>query len=146
MLLVVFQAGAERFGLEISPVREVLPLPALRPLPGVAEYVAGVFDYHGTLVPAIDLSQLLEGRPARLLLSTRVILVDYAPEHLLGLVAERATETVCCREEDWLPAGVKAEGAPYAGPILRHEDGMIQRVTVEELLAPAVRETLFPSL
>jgi chemotaxis-related protein WspB len=146
MLLVVFQAGAERFGLEVTCVREVLPLPALRPLPGAPEYVAGVFDYHGALVPAIDLSQLLAGRPARLLLSTRVVLVDYAQTHLLGLVAERATETVSCREEEWLPAGVTVEGAPYLGPILRHEDGMIQRVTVEDLLAPAVRETLFVGL
>jgi chemotaxis-related protein WspB len=146
MLLVVFQAGAERFGLEVTCVREVLALPALRPLPSAPEYVAGVFDYHGTLVPAIDLSQLLAGRPARLLLSTRVILVDYAETHLLGLVAEHATETVACRDEDWLPAGVAVEGAPYLGPILRHEDGMIQRVTVEELLAPAVRETLFAGL
>jgi chemotaxis-related protein WspB len=143
MLLIVFEAGAERFGLDVSRVREVLPVPTLRPLPSAPEYVAGLFDYHGTLVPVIDLSRLLMGQPARLLLSTRIVLVEYGETHLLGLLAERATETVSCREEDCLPAGVTVTGAPYLGPILNDKDGMIQRVTVEELLPESVRETLF---
>jgi chemotaxis-related protein WspB len=143
MLLIVFQAGAERFGLDVSRVRGVLSVPTLRSLPSAPEFVAGLFDYHGTLVPVIDLSRLLAGRPASLLLSTRIVLVDYDDAHLLGLLAERATETVSCREEDCQPAGVTVTGAPYLGPILRHEDGMIQRVTVEELLPESVRKTLF---
>jgi chemotaxis-related protein WspB len=143
MLLIVFQVGAERFGLDVARVREVLSVPLLRPLPNAPEYVAGLFDYHGTLVPVIDLSRLLVGRSARLLLSTRIVLVDYPGGHILGLLAERATETVSCRDEDCLSAGVTVAGAPYLGPILRREDGMIQRVTVEELLPAPVRETLF---
>jgi chemotaxis-related protein WspB len=146
MLLIVFEAGAERFGLDVSRVREVLPVPTLRPLPSAPEYVAGLFVYHGTLVPVIDLSRLLVGQPARLLLSTRIVLVEYVDAHLLGLLAERATETVSCREEDCLPAGVTVTGAPYLGPILNDKDGMIQRVTVEELLPESVRETLFVSV
>lgn len=146
MLLVVFQAGAERFGLDVSRVREVLSVPTLRPLPAAPEYMAGLFDYHGTLVPVIDLSHLLVGRSVRMLLSTRVVVVEYDGAHLLGLLAERATETVSCREQDCLPAGVAVDGAPYLGPILRNADGMIQRVTVEELLPESVRETLFVGL
>jgi chemotaxis-related protein WspB len=143
MLLLVFQAGAERFGLEASRIVEVLPAPLLRPIPAAPDYIAGLFDYHGTIVPVIDMSCLLAGETARPLLSTRIVLVDYGGSHLLGLLAEQATETVSCGEEDWRPSGVAVENAPYLNGILRRGNDMIQRVTVEELLPESVRETLF---
>jgi chemotaxis-related protein WspB len=146
MLLLVFQAGAHRFGLDVSRIVEVIPAPLLRPVPWAPEYVAGLFDYHGAIVPVIDMSRLLAGEAARMRMSTRVVVVDYDGSNVLGLLAERATETVASREEDWRPSGVTVGEAPYLGGILKHEDGMIQRVTVEELLPDSVRETLFVRL
>ena len=146
MLLLVFQAGAERFGLEVSRIVEVIPAPLLRPVPWAPETVAGLFDYHGAIVPVIDMSRQLAGEAARMLLSTRVVLVDYDGSNVLGLLAERATETVTCREEDWRPSGLAVGEAPYLGGILKHQGGMIQRVTVEGLLPDSLRETLFVRL
>jgi chemotaxis-related protein WspB len=143
MLLLVFEAGEQRFGLDVSRIAEVLPAPLLRPILSAPDYVAGLFDYHGTIVPVIDMSRLLAGEPARQLLSTRVVLVDYDGSHLLGLLAERATETVSCREDDWRHPGVTVAEAPYLDGILSRPDGMIQRVTVEELLPESVQEMLF---
>jgi chemotaxis-related protein WspB len=142
MLLLVFQAGRERYGLDVSRIVEVIPAPLLRPVPWAPEHVAGLFDYHGAIVPVIDMSRILAGESARMLLSTRVVLVDYDGSNVLGLLAERATETVSFREEDWRPSGLAVGGARYLGGILKHADGMIQRVTVEELLPDSVRETL----
>ena len=143
MLHLVFQAGSERFGLDVSRIVEVTPVPRLRPVPSAPEYVAGLFDYHGVIVPVIDMSRLLCGESARMLLSTRVVVVDYDGSNLLGLLAERATETAACRQEDCRPTGVNLKDAPYLGELVRHEDGLIQRVTVEALLPASVREALF---
>ena len=146
MLLLVFQAGEERFGLDVSGIVEVVPAPVLRPVPSAPDYVAGLFDYHGAIVPVIDMSRLLAGESARMLLSTRVVLVNYGGANILGLLTERATETVAFREEDERPSGIAVGDAPYLGGILKREDGSIQRVTVEELLPDSVRETLFVRL
>ncbi len=143
MLLLLFHAGEQRFGLKTSEVVEVTPVPVLRPVPAAPEYVAGLFDYRGAVVPVIDLSALLAGRPARMLMSTRVIVVNYRNGHLLGLVAENATETLTCRVEDFDPPGIDVDEAPFLGDVLRLPDGMLQCVTVDRLLPAHLQERLF---
>jgi chemotaxis-related protein WspB len=148
MLLLQFQAGKDRYGLDVSRVIEVIPMVVFRTLPHTEPAVAGLFNYRGTMVPVIDLTVLLGGVASRPLFSTRVILVDYpgrdGEHHVLGLLAERVTETVFCTEGELLPAGIAVDGAPYLGDLLPHADGMIQRVTIEGLLTPSLQESLFP--
>jgi chemotaxis-related protein WspB len=148
MLLLQFQAGKDRYGLDVSRVIEVIPMVIFRPLPHSDPSVAGLFNYRGTMTPVIDLTFLLTGEASRPLFSTRVILVDYpgrdGEHHILGLLAERVTETVFYTEEDLLPAGIDVAGAPYLGDLLLHAGGMIQWVAIERLLPPSTQEALFP--
>ena len=148
MLLLQFQAGKDRYGLDVTRVIEVIPMVVFRPLPHADPAVAGIFNYRGTMAPVIDLTFLLTGEASRPLFSTRVILVDYpgrdGERHILGLLAERVTETVFCTEEDLLPAGIDVAGAPYLGDLLLHAGGMIQRVAIERLLPSSMQESLFP--
>jgi chemotaxis-related protein WspB len=150
MLLLQFQAGNDRYGLDVSRIIEVIPMVIFRPLPHAAPAVAGLFNYHGTMAPVIDLTVLLTGNASRLLFSTRIIVVDYpgrpgqeVERHVLGLLAERVTETVFYAEEDLQPAGIAVEGASYLGDLVIHADGLVQRVAIERLLPPFLRENLF---
>jgi chemotaxis-related protein WspB len=56
MLFLLFQLGEERYALDTSHVAEVLPLVAITPIPQAPTGVAGLFNYRGAPVPAIDLS------------------------------------------------------------------------------------------
>jgi len=143
MLLLVFQSGNQRFGIDTAEVIEVAPPLCCRKLPHAPVYVAGLANYRGETVPVIDVSALLGGAPAPLLMSTRLVLVRYNGR-VLGLLAERAVETATCRESDLQPMPVRIEGAPYLGPVLVDRAGTIQKITVAGLLPPAVREMLFP--
>jgi chemotaxis-related protein WspB len=102
MLSLILQIGETRYALDARQVVEVLPLVQVRPSPSAPPGVAGLMNYRGEPVPVIDLSLLCCGRPARHLLSTRILLVrsptpaDLRPEpsiSWIGLIAERATET-----------------------------------------------------
>jgi chemotaxis-related protein WspB len=143
MLLLVFQSGNQRFGIDTAEVIEVAPPLCCRKLPHAPVYVAGLANYRGETVPVIDVSALLAGAPAPLLMSTRLVLVRYNGR-VLGLLAERAVETVTCRESDLQPMPVRIEGAPYLGPVLVDRAGTIQKITVAGLLSPAGRDMLFP--
>jgi chemotaxis-related protein WspB len=61
MLFLLFQLGSERYALDASRVVEVVPLLCLQRLPQAPPGVAGVFNYRGQPVPAVDLSQLTMG-------------------------------------------------------------------------------------
>src|SRR5580692_2688337 len=80
VLFLLFQLGHDRYALEASRVLEVLPLLELKKLPGAPRGVAGIFNYRGRPVPAVDLSEMTLGRPASERLSTRIIVVNYPDE------------------------------------------------------------------
>lgn len=144
MLLLVFQAGTQRFGLDAADVIEVAPALDCRAVPHAPPYIAGLANYRGKTAPVIDVSALLSGVPAALFLSTRTVMVRYRGQ-ALGLLVERAVETVACRESDLQAMPVTVEGARYLGPILMEAAGAIQKIAVEGLLPEDVRASLFPA-
>jgi len=147
MLLLQFQLGKDRYALDSSEVVEVLPLLGIKRIPHAPAGVAGVFNYRGKPVPAIDLSELALGRAARLHMSTRIVVVRYpganAGEHLLGLIAERTTGTVRRDPAEFADPGVAAGDAPYLGPVASGPEGLVQWIRVDGLLPEAVRDVLF---
>jgi chemotaxis-related protein WspB len=149
MLFLLFQLGNDRYALEAEKIAEVLPLVDMKQLPQAPMGVAGLFNYRGTPVPAIDLSLLSLGRPASRRLSTRMVLVRYpdanGDEHLLGLVAERATEMMRREPEEFVRGGVDSDAASYLGPVVADPRGLIQWIDVASLLPADVRESLFRS-
>ena len=147
MLLLLFEAQTGRYALDAHQVVEVLPLVTLQPVPHAPRGVAGVFNYRGTPLPVMDLSDLMIARPAVARLSTRIIVVRYPLETddpaLIGLIAEHATDTIRRSSDDFVSSGITNDAAPYAGPVATDRDGMVQLIQVTALLTPAIREMLF---
>src|SRR5262245_1715017 len=116
MLFLVFHIGNDRYALEARRVVEVVPLLGLKKVPQAPAAFAGIFNYRGRPVPAIDLCQLTLGQPALERLSTRIVVVHYTDsageQRLLGLVAERTTDTLRLDPRDFVDAGVRLGGVP----------------------------------
>lgn len=150
MLFVVFQLDAHRYAIEAAQVQEILPLVSVQPIPQAPRGIAGVFNYRGRPIPVIDLSELTLGRPAERRLSTRMIVVDYAADRgvvrSLGLIAERAMETVRREPSEFLSTGVAGERHGYLGPVAPDAQKLLQRVEVQKLLPPALRDALFQEI
>jgi chemotaxis-related protein WspB len=147
MLFLVFQLGPDRYALDTGTVAEVLPLVGITEIPQAPPGVAGLVNYHGAPVPVIDLSQLTMGRPAERRLNTRIVLVRYPDRNgaprLLGLIAERATETVRIDAADFVASGLTNDRAPYLGPVASDGRGLLQWVDAGALLPAPVRDLLF---
>jgi chemotaxis-related protein WspB len=143
----MFQLGKERYALEASRVVEVAPLLALKRLPQAPKGVAGIFNYRGRPVPALDLSELALGVPSSERLSTRIIVVNYqtanGSSHLLGLIAEHATEMLRKDPKEFVEPGLKIDAAPYLGPVLIDSRGAIQWLDTQRLLSESTRSLLF---
>ena len=148
MLLLQFQAGTERYGLDIEQVIEVSSLVSLRAIPHAPPEVAGIFNYRGTLTPVLDLTALLTGLPSRPRISTRIILVSHegadGRSHILGLLAEAVTEMTRCAKENLQQPVVSVSGSPYLGDMIFDKHGSIQVMDMERLLTRDMLFTLFP--
>lgn len=149
MLFVLFQLGEDRYVIAASQIAAVLPMVLPKSIPLAHPAVAGAFNYRGTPVPLIDLSQLALGRPALARRSTRILVVHYpqpdgAPE-LLGLLAENVSETMSRPPSDFVASPIQSDGAPYLGPVAPDAQGLVQWVQVQQLLPEPVRALLFKS-
>lgn len=154
--MLLFYIGDDRYALESQRVVEVVPKIALNKLHNAPDYIPGLFNYRGFLVPVIDLRHLIQGTACRNYLSTRIILVNCqkreefakvqapSPVQILGLMAERVTETLHQSETEWVAAGVKLDTAHYLGEMMADERGIIQWVRVEHLLPKIQPNSLLP--
>jgi chemotaxis-related protein WspB len=147
MLFLVFELDGNRYALDSRQLIEVLPCVDLRPISKAPPGVAGMFDYHGLPVPVVDLSEIIVGRAALRRMHTRLVVVNYAAvaeaPRTLGLIAERATVTVRLEPAQFKESGVSNAETPYLGPVARDAQGLIQWLTVPQLLPSAVRNVLF---
>ncbi len=146
MLRIVFKAGDTRYALDAADAIEIVPRVDFRPIPRAPDFIAGVFDFRGAIVPVIDLCARLANAPAARVLSTRVILVRYtdrrgAPQ-ILGLMAEEVTQAERASPEAIRPPPVRSPEAPFLGPL--NAGDMLQYITTRDLLAPDIEALLFP--
>ncbi len=101
----------------------------------------------GVGVPVTELTFLLIGRAAARRVNTRIVLVRYPDRtgalQLLGLIAERATETIRRDPADFVASGVTGRDTPYLGPVATDPRGLLQWVNAGALLPAPVRDALF---
>ncbi len=137
MLVLLFHLGDIMYTMKCDRVREVAPIVKLKEVPHAPVYVAGLFNYRGVIVPVIDLRRLIQGQPCEMRMSTRVILVDYLKDdntpYILGLMAERVTETARKDDSAFLTPGLQMKEAPYLGSLMMEDNEMIQYVDLDLL-------------
>jgi purine-binding chemotaxis protein CheW len=91
--LVGFRVGRETFGVTIGMVREIVRLPEITAVPNAAEFIEGVINLRGKIVPVVDLRKrfkdatLENGRKSR-------ILVAEVEGQSVGLIVNSASEVL----------------------------------------------------
>jgi chemotaxis-related protein WspB len=73
-----FTVGARTLAVDLAWVREVCPMVRLRSVPGAPPWLRGLLDYHGTLVPSVDLGLLLGAAPVEPTVGARILLLEGA--------------------------------------------------------------------
>lgn len=149
MLMLLFQLGDGQYAIPAGEVLEIAPHVELESIVMAPDCICGLFNYRGLHVPVIDLCKLVNNSPCSDSFTTRIILVDHlladGTQRVLGLLAERVTETINIDEDAFSSTGVNMEQTPFLGNAARCEAGLVQRITVSELLPEAIQSQLFPA-
>lgn len=102
-LLLFRSKGKQRYGINVFKVREVLPTPNLRSLPGMHKFVCGVAQVREQTISIIDLSAAIGGGPLENPKEGFVIITEYN-RLTQGFVVEGVERIINMNWEDIMPA------------------------------------------
>jgi two-component system chemotaxis response regulator CheV len=145
------------YGVNVSKVREIIKMPKLTELPGVPEFIEGIFDLRGVVIPVVNLAKWMGIRsPEEREQNARIIIAEFN-NILIGFVVHEAKRIRRINWKDIEPASFAGgEGALDQGKITgvtRIEDDAVLLIldleTVVQdlgLYAPATTAELTPEM
>lgn len=94
---LTFNIGHEHYGLELSQTREIIEYSGITEVPLMPNFLRGVINLRGDVVPVIDLAVRLGRKPIEVQKRTCIIVVELETNdqnHVLGLLADAVSEVI----------------------------------------------------
>lgn len=115
---LTFELDAEEYGLEILKVKEIIGIMNITSVPQTPDYVKGVINLRGKVIPVIDLRLKFIMEPLEYNERTCIIIVDIAgtsgKKVMVGIVVDSVSEVLNIK-------GDEIEDAPSFGSSLSTE-------------------------
>ncbi len=96
---LTFILGQEEYGLEILRVKEIIGLMAITAVPKMPDYVRGIINLRGKVIPVVDLRLKFEMERIQDTEETCIIVVDLG-ETLVGVVVDKVSEVLDIQDVD----------------------------------------------
>jgi len=133
---ISFAIGDEQYGVDIMAVREIRGWTEITPLPELPEFVRGVLNLRGVIVPIVDLRGCFGlGKTAATPL--HVVIVVRVAAKTIGLLADRVLDIVALDASriQPVPRITQAQRANFLSGLATTESAMIALIDLPNLLS-----------
>lgn len=93
LTIVVFRLADQSFGLPVTAVGQIIEMVLPAYLPQLPPFVPGIIDYHGQLVPLVDV-RLRFGLPFRPYDLYTPVILTHVNDRFLGLIVDAVADVV----------------------------------------------------
>ncbi|HEY3315504.1 MAG TPA: chemotaxis protein CheW [Bacillota bacterium] len=132
---VVFQLGGEAYGVDINKVQDINPMTKITQVPRAPEFVEGIINLRGRVIPVIDLRKRF-GLPPQDHTRSTVIVVVEVEGNTIGVIVDAVSEVLP------IPRGVVEPPSPfiagvdsdYLRGVAKLEDRLIILLDLEKAL------------
>lgn len=128
---LVFQIGKEYYALEIESIQEVVESPSYHYIPTAPESFCGAINFHGSIIPAIDLpmhiGQAGETRDHR-------VIVLFPSLARIALATTAIHRVIPMEHDSLLPVQEDNENGKYIRAVFSHNNMMINLIDIVRLL------------
>ena len=141
--IVTFRLGEDLFAADIYSVERVLRYQPTTPVPNVPEWIDGVIDYQGRVVPVINLRRRFELPSAPVGAETRILVFNTNGEWIGGIVD--AVLDVAALDPSRLappPPLFRGLAGEYLLGIVRRDERLVVFLDVGKLLSTSERLVL----
>jgi purine-binding chemotaxis protein CheW len=136
---ISFAIGDDQYGVDIMAVREIKGWSQITPLPRQPDYMRGVLNLRGVMVPIIDLrcrfgQGMTEATPLHI-----VIVVQIGANHV-GLLADRVLDIVSIEASriQPVPRIAQASRIDFLSGLVTIESGMLALIDLSHLLSVSI--------
>ena len=127
-LHLIFNRHQARYALPLPTVKEVICLPELVSIENMPDHIVGIFNYHGQLVPVMNLDNPLGHISFRYKISDNVILFEW-DGFISGLIVDETRGLLDIQPEEMefesTPEIEPGQPNPHIAHVVPHDDGVI---------------------
>jgi purine-binding chemotaxis protein CheW len=137
--LISFALGDDQYGVDIMAVREIKGWTAITPLPGQPDYVRGVLNLRGVIVPIVDL-RCRFGQGLTSATPLHIVIVVHIAGKLVGLLADRVLDIVSLdtAEIKPVPKTAQSQRLNFLCGLVTSDEAMIALIDLPNLLSSAL--------
>lgn len=141
--LVSFKIGDEEFGVDILKVQEINRMLEVTRVPNSPEYVDGVINLRGKVIPIIDLRRRFGMKWRERDKDTRIVVVELSGK-VVGFVVDAVSEVLRIPKSvtEPPPALVSDINAEYITAVGKLEDRLLILLDLEKVLSGEEKEEL----
>jgi len=99
---LTFDVGQAVFGIEIQVVKEIIGMQPINTLPEVPEYIKGIINLRGQIIPVIDMRLKLKKEAADYTDRTCIIVIEIG-QISAGLIVDQVAEVLGIDQENISP-------------------------------------------
>ena len=142
-----FQLSKEEYGIAILKVREIIGMVDVTPLPRTPEFVRGVINLRGRIIPVIDLRRKFGMAPSEVTNETCVVVVDVGRDadsaFRVGCIVDTVSEVLSIGAEHFeaTPRCANTDGDYIAG-LAKLKDRVLILLDIEKVIGDIVPATL----
>lgn len=133
--LVVFKLGREEYSVSILQVQEIKRVTDITRVPHTPDYIKGVINLRGSVLPVIDLKKRLNLPQQAITEDTRIIIVK-VDELSVGMIVDAVSEVMTINQENIDPPDVVAGSvaASYLSGVGKLDNRLLILLNLEEII------------
>ena len=141
--LVVFDLSTESYGVDIGAVREIIRLQDITKVPRTPEFVEGVINLRGKVIPVVDLRKrfgLPAGEESK---ENRIVVVDIGAQDI-GVIVDAVTEVLRIATDSVEPPSsvITTADSEYLLGIAKLDSRLIILLDLEQVLTEVEHNSL----
>ena len=139
--LATFVLDKEEYGVDVRQVQEIRRVGEITAVPRAPEFVRGVINLRGRILPVLDLKRKLNLGEVGVARAARIVVVR-TQGRILGLLVDGASQVlkVPVSRIEPPPEEVVERGGDYIRAVAKLDDRLIILIDLERILAQELRE------
>lgn len=141
--LVTFHLGDEEFAVDILNIQGINRMVEITKVPNAPDYVEGIINLRGKVIPIIDLRKRLGLPPTEYTKSTRFIVVEI-DNKIIGFIVDSVSEVLRIDSSITEPPPQVVSGidTEYITAVAKLEDRLIILLDLEKILTDKQKQEL----